>query len=95
MKIYREINSLADYETYSDAGDAISRLVDLGLDDEALWLAEKRFPNGCSEDEFESFLISYDLEKYIGWDFRNYDSREEYEEEEALATKEICEWDDR
>lgn len=95
MKIYRNIETLSDYETAGEAANVIERLEATGYADDIIALAERKYPNGCTEDEFESFLTSREVVDYVGWDFIQYDSEEEYENERALSWAEITDWDDR
>ena len=56
MKLYKEIDSVEDYEAWSGAVDTIKRLEELdavGAIDSQL---DELFPEGCSETELNDFL---------------------------------------
>lgn len=96
MKLFNEepftVDSLEEY--YKLTGDSqICRILDYGYES-AFYDIERAYPEGMDEADFVEAVCER-AEKIAGWDFFGYDSREEYEEEQALAWAEICEWDDR
>ena len=87
-----DVDSLEEY--YDLTGDSdICRVLDYGYGD-AFYDVEKKHPEGMDESDFVSAVCEQAV-KDAGWDFMQYDSYEEYDEEQALAWAEICDWDDR
>ena len=56
MKLYKEIDSIEDYEAWSRAKDTIKRLEELDKVDEIDSQLDDIFPDGCSETELNDFL---------------------------------------
>lgn len=96
MKLFNdepfEVDSLTEY--YELTGDSqICRILDYGYES-SFYDIERANPDGMNEDDFVEAVCER-AEKIAGWDFFEFDSREEYEEEQALAWAEICDCDDR
>jgi hypothetical protein len=96
MKLFADepfdVDSLTEY--YELTGDSqICRILDYGYES-AFDDIERANPEGMDEADFVEAVCER-AEKIAGWDFFEFDSEEEYQDELALAFEEICEWDDR
>jgi len=56
MKIYKEIESITDYEAWSGAKDTIERLEELDAIETLDSMLDEIFPDGCTETELNDFL---------------------------------------
>lgn len=93
---YYEISALNALETADDdVFRVISRLDFLDIDQHAMCIAIDTLGSSCTQEQLEDFLLSDKLKERIGWDFVQYDSQEEEDNELALAWQEISNWDDR
>lgn len=56
MRIYKEIESLEEFETWSGATETKQTILEHGEDDEFIWLCEEMNPEGMTETELNDFL---------------------------------------
>lgn len=56
MKLYKEIESITDYEAWSGAVETIERLEELDAIETLDSMLDEIFPDGCTETELNDFL---------------------------------------
>lgn len=79
MRIYKEIESIEDYEAWSGAKNTIARLEELDAVETIDSILDDLFPGGCSETELNDFLwfeTEY-IAELIGHNGDLYDDTEE------------------
>lgn len=89
MKLYKEIDSIEDYEAWSGARDTIKRLEELDAVETLDAQLDDLFPDGCSETELNDFLWfeTETIAELVGhngdlFDDDDEENKEEEEEEE-------------
>jgi len=83
MKLYKEIDSIRDYEAWSGAVDTIKRLEELDAVETIDSMLDDLFPDGCSETDLNDFLWFERavIAEVIGHNGDLFDDEEEEEEE--------------
>ena len=80
MKMYKEIESVRDYEAWSGAVETIERLEELDKVEVLDSMLDEIFPDGCTETEVNDFLW---FERETIADLIGYFSDDLFEEEEG------------
>ena len=84
MKLYKDIDSIRDYEAWSGAVDTIDRLEELDAVETIDSMLDEIFPDGCDETGLNDFLwFERDyIAELIGHAGDLFDDMEEDDEEE-------------
>ena len=94
----QEFKSLRDYEGSTEVEGIIMRLDDvLGQN---IYVIEDDMSQKLGKETTDAAIEEYltdttHIEDLVGWRCMHYDSPEAQFQEEDLAWKEICDWDDR
>lgn len=79
MKVYKEIDSLNEFEAWAGGLDTLERLRDLGKVDVLDSELDNLFPDGCSEFELNDFLW-FDIDTIV--ECIGYNSADLFDDEE-------------